>query len=655
MAGQEVESRINLEEKAQLERLRGLIQYDHLPIYMRVILETLLPPDFDIKPFDPASILESEPTFLDERDRKIRRDLMGKLGFMSPSRKGTLDSRDIPHLGVAMSEDNATLAGALFNSPDLFRLFAVGQVEPLASFENIEQGKHPVDSRGQHSFNMAYFAAKTNFRLALLNPDLYKKRVAKDIEVLRKAFGLADHVGFKISSQTLDLINEYKDNLSGSQYLALAYAYEYSKLIILYAVLHDFETPAYGDIVMRAETVAYSEDERLVQSIDYILQGRYLSQVLEKFDVPKELLLAYVKSLASECSPTLLGYLMKDKRRFNQTVLDNIPHLRELKDKSGFDHDQISGTMLNLVRLADSLLPQKTVQGREGAKLKMPIGSLDERLRFLFYAQAMGWTRDEVIAQCFKAGVDRERLYINADEILVGYDLTLREIDFDGNSEIMLVCVKPGSLKRALTAFYLLTLLDYQGPFRAPVERLVKDLINKGIESEEVNLDLFLSRDDNSASLQLRKLGLGVIPHVLENFLDKGKIYTKGELDSQIDSNTTTSDSLAKKIFLYRKLKSGEVLAQFNPKYGSITQRDDGSVGFIGDILRLQRGTDEISDKSLSARFDRLIETMKQHGEDFYYVIVFSQKDYQSLLEALSATKGKYFVEQVFREWELVA
>lgn len=541
------------------KRLRLLIDSTQLPTYQRQLFDELFPNSLESRDFDPSTVQEMEQTKLSDDERNLRNTLRRSFGFSAPiERTNPADSKTRAPLHIKFTDDSTTLTHRLNRTPWFTRLTNVSLTESRVAMLSEEAlGDRIIVSRADHSQQFASSALHTLLRYAIKSPQLFIRAVENDLAFYTdlangpKTNGTRHHFSFeKVSEETHILVKEAlitfgtKQTPSEDLEKALHYAVEYGKLLVIYAYLHDKDTPALGDRYMKARArfngqamEPFNEDDELLRSIEQLTEQGWtqLPQIISAFGINRNLLATFVKCLASNRGWGLAASIMKDKRKWKDPFRLKYPYM---STDEALDHDQVSGTVTNMQVLVDEYFPGGFHYHEEGDP--PPIGSFDERLRIFAFMLASGMTKDEVEYNCRQLGIPPEQLYFAANEITIGPNTELQNIRFyhDGTEyeQILPVALKIGDVNKAFKMQAVLYGLYYRGPTRAAVELLIQDAITCGMYGDDnqtpqskLEQRMFLNRTDGEVITDLSDVA-PLIPYILYELHDQTRVVSEEEL-----------------------------------------------------------------------------------------------------------------------------
>lgn len=630
------------------ERLRLLADPGSLTHYQQMLFAHLFRDELPIEPFSETSIMAAEQMDLTPEQKKARWILLQQFGFVSEKFNIPIDaSMSVPHLGVYFGEDptGETLTTQLNRYAEgVKRLGSIGQTDPTyqgaESVEIVPGRRVPKVTRLQHTQELALSALRSTFTMAITTPDLFIQKVRTDMERYTQVYG--DGVTFHLAPDSVSknqvgkAVNELPiEDQTESSRMALELAMEYGKYITLAAYLHDYFTPGWGDIVMKARasgdgqrSAKHSEDTMLGSQIVNILNSKYtyLPQIVSKFGIDAGLLSAVVKGIASEGFPTLPNDLMKDKRKYSPDLLarPELAHLERLRGLAAFDLDQRSGTQTNAQDIIESTLPGGFVRMRKGQQ-ENPIGSFEERARLLMYMVAKGIPRHELERACIEMEIDPQRVYIAAQEIDFGPNVRLEEVFVPHQPagktetvrvrEFMPVVQRPGDAKRQAEMFFLLTSQVYQGPVRSTKEALLQDMITSALHgnSPDGSDPVLIERDFiYSTDIEVTSRLQEVAPIM---------VWVLQELEKQAEIDIVTEDDLLRMhesldddqlVFMSDTLIKETTMSHLvDRKPGTLVKTDEGGIKFYEGVIRKKRRTEEDNPLSLPARLDEIEKALR--------------------------------------------
>lgn len=566
------------------ERLRLIADFSTISLdFERIRLEAFLPSDMAPKPFNKDSVGHPSETELAPPERAIRSRLMEYLGYISPSKKGKIEIGDIANLNVAFTNKPNAIVTQVNNLPGVRRQKNIAQTEPgIMTMPQSEADKLGLQKTSlfDHINHLGYSFAMTNIRLAIQQPELYLKRNDMDVAELKhqykERYGEDIDFSFDPSEEIVRMVDEELGVLDAEpndhifmQRKALGIAVQKNKYHEIYIKHHDLESPALKDVVMQARSrvegqrsADISEDTRLIKTIeDYVYNE--LAPIIKSENLNPELLKVLVASLASENSPTLGGYLIKDKRK----GLAGRKGYEFLPKGQGYDHDQGSGTGTNGQFLINRFLPGGFVYKKKQGEA--PIGSFEERMRILAYAVVTRMDKATLSDMLTQLSIDPKLVYISAEEIDVAPNIVLREIrGTEGQSEIMPVALVPGDVKRGITLQNFLYTFYYFGSDRYTHELLVQDAITFGLGSGKLREEMFLDRNDYDMLKLLKEFYPSIEMLIRDRKLTtQAFILSKDELSRMADRDGTLHDVLVTKIINFPNpimTKSGTLVEDDN-------------------------------------------------------------------------------------------
>lgn len=604
-----------------------------------------------------------------------------------------------------------------FNSPSTFinRLNALpilGDMEGVSMVEIMPRAgrskEHKKMDRKKHSKILGAAVTRDIIRMAIKTPDLYLKLVKRDIDYFHKVDkrinldtlkGEKNYINLKQKIETFNekgkkeleqMKSEGKEitpfdrdkrtiTIPGQTLHALASGIEYAKYITLFAYLHDSQTPALADTVMKGKkrfpgqnNINFSEDAKLkteIRDMIYKSKSEDIKRLFNNFGLNKKFFVAQVRSMCEENDDTLGGMLIKNKRKKGYSEKGGWEKLSE--GYPAFDRDQVAGTVANMEDRANLHLPGGFRHSyRTDENWKMPVGSFTERLQLLAYAMARNMSKSDLETELRKKlriqGIKNpdlqntilQNIAITAEEFEYGPNFRLRELP---NGEIVPVALNPGSLKRLLHSFSTLTYFHYQGDQRSSYETLIQDILtsihayqkkfapdNPSLDPEMTDiLKIFIERSDRGALAVLRA-DYPVLAHIIENYFQKGVRITEEELPSYLDSiRDEGKQALVSRANFYA----------VDQKRGTLVEDEIDSnkspTPYL-EIIRMRKkkdGTGRIENpQSLPNRLD---EVKKLEKEKLYYVIALDHTDTLRLKSELKKTKSIYknIITRALRYW----
>lgn len=619
---------------------------------------TSLFPD-SLKPatFNKESVGHPDETRLTPDEKMVRRSLLKYFGWAS--RKDQISPKNIEGLLVRYTDEPGTLTSMLLDLDDVKRTRDIAQTEPRYMIQR--EPKHRTNSLSDHSEHVALWTARTHMRFPLNNHTLYLERIRKDLAEFElqyeKRHGIKRTFTFAPTPEVYEVVDRALEGKSipdnkktdPSYREALAIGVEYQKYLTIYAFLHDVESPAWKDVYMKTQarvpgqkSADFSEDDALIRATDEYITYQ-LREIIKKHKLDPELLRIIIESLASENSPTLGGYLIKDKRR----GLSERPEFDFIPSGQAYDHDQESGTMTNAEDLIAELFPGGFVHVTK--HFSPPIGSFEERARLVAYMLTTGLTKEQLRGMLEKMNIDPRRVYIASEEIAVGPNVALREykgIHKDGTpaTEILPVALVPGDVKRAMTMFAILYMWRYVGERRVPMETATQDAIAFGLHDKTISPYMFLRHKDYDTARILNDSS-PVLSwfHVDPEINDGVQVLSAEELLRKANDRGEIPGMLVCKVDQYPEI--------IFPKDGTLVVDDNGDIKSYLDVIQQKRqvrlaGNTDIHPQSLRARFEAVQAARKG---PWFYVIPLSDEKQQGLFGLLGAENDP--MRKMFRLW----
>lgn len=587
------------------ERLRLIADSSDMNEYDRLVQDVLFPPDAPVKPVNPDAFAHTELTQLSKEQRLVRREILERVyGIRSPRKATERGIEDNVELHVGFTNDPEALTVMLNQTPGLRRLAGIGQTDARLRESRL--------TRADHSQHLARIASQTFIRIAMQNPSLFLRKVHSDMQRYSEMAGRTDDPFVITPSETTktvvaEAIASANLSLDATETEALLQAAEYGKYIVMAAYLHDVMTPGWGDVFMKTRPrgtatvgVTYSEDETLAVSIPHLLETEVegLPQILEQHQLDKQFLETMISSMAKESDVCLGGLLMKDKRKFTPEQKQKYPHL----DRGGVvDADQDSGMTANASDIVPKHLPGGFRHIRKGEPL--PLGSFESRLSVLSYAMSQGVSAEDIGKWCEELGIDPKSLFIAAEEITVGNNVLLEEVEFDDlperPKEILLIPTQAGDVKRMKLMMNVLTVRHFRSPQREATEALVQTCIAYGKTADVINDDMFIRRVDAGVERRLHDVA-PVIPYILETLQDQATILTEMDLARMVNEDGVLPSVLV--------LEEG-VRGMVYRKKGTLIRREDATIRPAAHVLSVKREMTE--KKSSSQRAPTLMEKLE--------------------------------------------
>lgn len=572
--GVETFKRTEANERKCIEAMRSVIKRGSLFGTSSIIFNTLFPETSPVEIYKHEALGQHPTTKYSPEEKLIAELALNELGLISDKpekRKGIqVSPYDEPEHHIAYVPKKGVYLNRLNELPILHDMSGVTMVEAMPHIG--EDNERKKTDRKKHSKILGAAVTRDIVRMAIKTPDLFLKLAKKDVKRLQAVDPKIkdDVLSGKYTSNTfmgeIYRLREAGIVISDQTFEALTVALEYAKYITLFAYLHDSQTPALADIIMKAkkrfdgqETINFSEDAELRKNIHSIINNSRIDsigQIFNNFHLSKRFFVAEVMSMCQENDNTLGGMLIKNKRKKGYVEKGGSS---ELEGKAAFDRDQVAGTRTNIEDRANLYLPGGFQHSyKKDAEWRSPIGSFTERLQLLAYAMSRNMGKEELEAELrrelSKQGFKKKpiqddilkNIAIMAEEFEYGPNFTLRELP---SGEIVPVALDPGALKRLLNAFATLTYFHYQGDQRSAYESLIQDIITSvhayqkefWLSSPSANsemthiLSTFIERSDRGAITMLAK-NYPVLKHIIENYLSKGMRVTEKELPALLDS-----------------------------------------------------------------------------------------------------------------------
>lgn len=566
--------RTEANERKCIEAMRSVVKRGRLTGTSSIIFNTLFPETSAVEIYKNEALGQHPTTKYTPEEKVVAELVLNELGLISDKpekRKGVQPSPyDEPEHHIAYVPKKSAYLNRLNELPILNDMSGVTMVEAMPHVG--EDNERKKTDRKKHSKILGAAVTRDIVRMAIKTPDLFLKLVKKDVKKLQAIDPkIKDDVlsGKYVSNSFMNDIQKLRESgipITEQTLEALTVALEYAKYITLFAYLHDSQTPALADIIMKAkkrfvgqESIHYSEDAELRKNIHGIIYNsriESIGQIFNNFHLNKRFFVAEVMSMCEENDSTLGGMLIKNKRKDGYTKKGGS---EELSGKAAFDRDQVAGTRTNIEDRANRYLPGGFQHSyKKDAEWRTPIGSFTERLQLLAYAMSRNMSKEEMEVELrrelSKQGFKKKpvqddilkNIAIMAEEFEYGPNFTLRELP---SGEIVPVALDPGALKRLLNAFATLTYFHYQGDQRSAYEALIQDIItsihayqkefrvSSPSESSEMTniLSTFIERSDRAAVAMLAK-DYPILKHIIENYLSKGMRVTEKELPALLDS-----------------------------------------------------------------------------------------------------------------------
>lgn len=566
--------RTEANERKCIEAMRSVIKRGSLSGTSSIIFNTLFPETAPIEAYKHEALGQHPTTKYTPEEKLVAELALNELGLISDKpekRKGVqISPYDEPEHHIAYVPKKGAYLNRLNELPILNDMSGVTMVEamPHAGQEN----ERKKTDRKKHSKILGAAVTRDIIRMAIKTPELFLKLAKMDVKRLQAVDPKIkdDVLSGKYTSNTfandIQKLREAGVSVTDQTYEALTVALEYAKYITLFAYLHDSQTPALADIIMKAkgrfkgqDSIDFSEDTELRKNIHNIINNSKIESIgalFNNFHLSKRFFVAEVMSMCQENDNTLGGMLIKNKRKKGYVEKGGSS---ELAGKAAFDRDQVAGTRTNIEDRANLYLPGGFQHSyKKDAEWRTPIGSFTERLQLLAYAMARNLGKEELEAELrrelSKQGFKKKpvqddilkNVAIMAEEFEYGPNFTLRELP---TGEIVPVALDPGALKRLLNAFATLTYFHYQGDQRSAYESLIQDIITSihayqkefWLSSPSANqemthiLSTFIERSDRGALTMLAK-NYPVLKHIIEQYLPKGMRVTERELPGVMDA-----------------------------------------------------------------------------------------------------------------------
>lgn len=566
--------RTEANEKKCIEAMRSVIKRGSLFGTSNIIFNTLFPETSPVETYKHEALGQHPTTKYSPEEKLIAELALNELGLISDKpekRKGVqLSPYDEPEHHIAYVPKKGAYLNRLNELPILNDMSGVTMVEAMPHVG--QENERKKTDRKKHSKILGAAVTRDIIRMAIKTPELFLKLAKMDVKRLQAVDPKIkdDVLSGKYTSNTfandIQKLREAGVSVTDQTYEALTVALEYAKYITLFAYLHDSQTPALADIIMKAkgrfkgqDSIDFSEDTELRKNIHNIINNSKIESIgalFNNFHLSKRFFVAEVMSMCQENDNTLGGMLIKNKRKEGYIEKGGSS---EFAGKAAFDRDQVAGTRTNIEDRANLYLPGGFQHSyKKDAEWRTPIGSFTERLQLLAYAMARNLGKEELEAELrrelSKQGFKKKpvqddilkNVAIMAEEFEYGPNFTLRELP---TGEIVPVALDPGALKRLLNAFATLTYFHYQGDQRSAYESLIQDIITSihayqkefWLSSPSANkemthiLSTFIERSDRGALTMLAK-NYPVLKHIIEQYLPKGMRVTERELPAVMDA-----------------------------------------------------------------------------------------------------------------------
>ncbi len=623
------------------------------------------PDSISPKPFKVESVDHPPEAGLTHEQREVRRELLAYLGYRSPSKKELKEIGDIPELHVAFTNRHDAIVTMMNGLPSVRRMQGIAQTEPnlmLTPTSQLEEINLEKYSLWQHVNHLGYSFAQTNIRLAMNDPWLYIERISKDINEFEyqyeKRYGQKIKFTLEPTAEVKQLVErvledsslpaEEKNNFALR--MALQSAMEWGKYYEIYTKLHDVESPALKDVFMKIQartegqrSVSFSEDDALIVSIDRYIDHQ-LAPIIKRHGLQKELVRVVVASLASENSPTLGGYLIKDKRKDLQKRED----YAGIPQGASFDLDQESGTTINMAFLANAFLPGG-FKHKDKSMLE-PIGSFDERMRLLTYAMVTRMGRERLTETLQQLQIDPSRVYISAEELSVWSNMILKQVPLgegdDASTEIMPVSLSAGDVKRGISCQNLLYTFYYFGGQRTTSEIFTQDPIAFVLGSGRLPEEAFEYRSDLEISWLLSR-----ISKAFSMVLEDRELYAGALILSEDELSALAGASGELDNVLVSPIKSfpDPILK----KNGTMVQDEEGNILPYLEIVRQKKdrriqGDLTVHPDSLNARQAAVTEVV---GSQQWYLAIQLDETKQQQMASLLSDHPRDPVRQALHFW----
>lgn len=651
-------------------RLPELFDEDNFSPRDKEIFSRLFP-NVRVGTFSIESVNFAQETEMSQSERAARRLIMQSFGYASPKAENEPGiqelEEDIPGLYVRFTPGES-LASRLNALDGIKRLESIAQTEVDTSV-----------TRADHSRHLSRIVVQTNLRLAIQQPDLYLKRVARDMDVYTRLYelehGETEQFLLAPRGNTRNLAAEAYEIMSGRygaqrdtvQVRALEQAIEYTKYQMVAAYLHDVFTPAWGDLFMKTKargpgqkSVTYSEDAMLAEHIFALLATPDLKRIMDDFDMNPALLGTMIRSMAREGDMCLGGQLMKAKNKIkNQPapIREQFLYLSDLGQQ--YDLDQESGTITNLRYSADRYLPggfQHIKKRRDGNidSRHLPLGSFEFRAGILAYAMATGMSKQQLTKRLREMGIeDPSRIYIAAEEIAIGPNLVLREVYFGETEDIRLVNIRPGDVKKAILMFNINQIWHYRSSKLATMEAYVQTFLASALyappgEKPVLGEQLFTGRtNDFTVQIAARKL-LPILDLVRNELALGARIITRQELVDMCDEQGVLHDS-----FIIRGGTPGLIVL----KEGTLVETSDRKILKHPEVLSIKHadrltGQTEVDRNSLIGKLMSVREYLE--GEDFFMIVPASALDQDHIwhhYESSANSRERRAILSALRSW----
>jgi len=706
-----------------LEAMRSVVKPHLLSGTSKILFEKLYPETAPITKYDVEAKNQHPTSKYSDEEKKVAALAYNELGFVSDNpnkRKSQERSRfDLPLFRVSYLPDESTFINRLNDLTTLRDLRDVTMVTPIAEKT---RGRMPKKmDREIHSKILGAAVTRDIIRMAIKTPDLFLRLVERDVHYFRSKNPLinpdvlkennnlhkllkrvnehntANEVEFKEMRKQGKMITpeirakKHIEKLPTRTMRALATGIEYAKYVTLFAYLHDSQTPALADIIMKAkarypgqEKIKFSEDAALRERIGKLLEAKAegIGDIFDFFKLNRDFFITQVMSMSEENDHTLGGMLIKNKRNEGYQEKGGSS---QLAGHPAFDRDQVAGTGANMEDRANLHLPGGFRHSyKTDPDWSKPIGSFEERLRVLAYAMARNLSlkqlTGEIKAELGKHNIRNEAMQkailhnitITAEEFEYGPNFILRELPY---GEIVPVALNPGALKRLLHSFATLTYFHYQSDQRSAYETLCQDILttihayqkqfwhlypSKNPEMTHI-LSTFMKRSDSGGMSQMRD-EYPLLNHIIENFLPKATRVTEEELPFVLDEiqegNGHRQNGEKKKFVLVSRAKFFPV----NQKDGTLVEDEldenrtptpyleiinkKKKVDNIGKVIGREDNSESLPNR-LNLAADRVSDTK------LYYVIKIDEDDVKKIKEILTNTKGVYknLTTRALRYW----
>jgi hypothetical protein len=604
--------------------------------FQRKIFLALFDDSLEPEPFRRESVGHPEEAELLGDEKQVWRELLRCIGWKSV-RKGSKNSKDVPELLVGFDDNPSSLISMLNDLECVKIMSGIAQTLPYSNFiePSLRQELDiPQRTLLDHANLCALWTGRTNLRLAIKNPALYLRRIEQDMQEFSHQYALqcGSEKQFSITPtpETIDAI----DRLLEGKYIpeaqntpefrrALAIGLEYQKYLTIYAMLHDVESPGMKDVEMKTKarvtgqgSATINEDALLIENVDHEYIQFHLSGIIRKHKLDSDLLRTIIICLASESSPTLAGYLLKDKRK----GFSKRPDCNHIPEGQSVDGDQESGTVTNAEDMVRKYLPGGFHHiGKHDVN---PVGSFEERMRLMAYMAATGISQEQLRTALNEIGLNPDLVFITSEEFSIAPNIVLREyhgVHKDGTpvTDILPVALVPGDVKRFALMFNFLHMWYYVSEHRIPMELATQDAFAFIFGDDPKQERLFAHRTDQQVALTLKSIS-PALPwfHAEPEFNNEARVISENELlHHYIDTEGNINNNLIIRVNEYP-----EIVFE---KPGTLTVDDRGNILPYLQVIQQKRslrlsGNTTIHPQSLPAR---LANVQKARKGPWYYVI----------------------------------